>query len=116
MTVRLAGSAEELRRLAAWLRDEDDLRGRVRLQQRPTEPGEMGSLADVLVVVLASGGVVNTTVKSVFAWLRHRRDAQQVSLIVRCGDTGEELDLQCGSANDAEQLVDRATRFLDRRA
>ncbi|MCA1655914.1 MAG: hypothetical protein LC635_05655 [Pseudonocardiaceae bacterium] len=71
------GSDEELRRLARWLSDEDELRGRVDLAHEPVRPGQMGGTADAVVVLLTSG-TASALVSSLFAWLGHRREVSRV--------------------------------------
>ena len=97
ISVNLA-SDDDLRQLANWLRDEDELRGRVRLVERPIEPGHMGGVLDTVQIV-ATSGTATALVTSLFGWLRHRRTAERVTL--RVGET----ELQCGSADDAARLL-----------
>jgi hypothetical protein len=105
ISVGIEGSDDELRQLANWLRDEDDLRGRVRLVDRAPQPGHMGSALDTI-EVLATSGTATALVTSVFGWLRHRRSAERVTLRVR------EAELTCGSADDAAMLMDKLHGLL----
>ena len=73
------GPDDELRLLATWLRDEDQLRGRVSLVHRPISEGEMGGALDTVQVMLTSS-TASTFVTSVFAWLTQRRTSGRVSL------------------------------------
>lgn len=109
VSVSLDGSDDELRQLAGWLRDEDELRGRVRIVDRPIEPGRMGGVLDTVEVALTSG-TAGTLVTSLFAWLTHRRAAGRVKLKVRNGD--RTIELTCGSADDAGTVLDRLGAFL----
>jgi len=79
ITVDFSVSGEEPRLLAAWLRDEDELRGRVRIPSKPIQPGHMGGLVDVITVVL-TGGTAPVFCRSLFSWLSRRREVQKVSL------------------------------------
>lgn len=47
---------EELGALRKWLNAEDEFRGRVSLETAPVRPGEMGAVADAIVVAVGSGG------------------------------------------------------------
>ncbi|KAA5831186.1 hypothetical protein ABT337_00295 [Saccharopolyspora hirsuta] len=63
---------EELRSLHQWLSLEDELRGQVSLDQPAPRPGEMGTLADALVVALSAGGAVTVLARSLSVWLQQR--------------------------------------------
>lgn len=97
---------DDLRLLARWLRDEDELRGRVTLVDKPAEPGHMGGVADVLQVAVGSGGAVTAFVTSLFGWLHHRRAIHRVTLRIRLAN-GTETELTCGSTDDAKTLLDK---------
>jgi Effector Associated Constant Component 1 len=94
---------EEIRRLARWLRDEDELRGRVALANAPIQQGEMGGAVEAVLVTLAVGtGPV--FVRSLFDWLARRKSADKVALTVESAN-GHKLSLECGSSVDAEKLL-----------
>lgn len=101
--VDLDGSDDELRSLATWFRDEDELRGRVTLVPRSIEPGEMGAALDAVQVAITSG-TVGTLVTSLFAWLTHRRLTKKVFLKFRT-EQGREVTLTCGSVDDVSQVL-----------
>ena len=88
----------ELQDLAAWLRGEDELRGRVQLFD-----------AVVVGVTSNSAGVF---CRSLFAWLPRYREGR-VSLKVKRSGAAEELELHCGPASDAEQVLGAVQGFLD---
>jgi hypothetical protein len=97
------GSDDDVRQLAGWLRDEEELRGRVTLAQSPVRPGEMGGVTDAVVVAMTSG-TAGVVVTSLFTWLSRRREAERVSVTVESG-TGEKAVITCGSADDAARLL-----------
>lgn len=66
------GTADELRSLYQWLTGEDDLRGRVRLTQAAPQSGTLGTLPELLQVVLADGGAGAVLAGAVVAWVRNR--------------------------------------------
>lgn len=101
---------DDLRRLASWLRDEDDLRGRVNLVNRPAQPGDMGSVLDVLQVSVASGGAAAVAIESLFAWLKHRRTTRQVTVNLRT-DNGREIVVTCGSPDDLSAVLGQVRDF-----
>lgn len=104
VSVDLDCSDDELRSLAKWLRDEDELRGRVSLVPRPIESGEMGATLDTVQVAITSG-TVGTLLTSLFAWLTHRRLTKKVFLKFRT-EQGREITLTCGSADDVSQVLE----------
>lgn len=104
------GSDEDLRHLARWLRDEDDLRGRVDLVAAPIRPGEMGGALETVSVMVTSG-TASVLVRSLFTWLARRRVAGKVSLALR--SPSGELDLTCGSAEDVDRVLTSCREFLD---
>jgi hypothetical protein len=110
VSIMLDGADEKLRSLANWLRDEDDLRGRVRVSPAPIPEGRMGGAVDAIVVVLTSA-TVGTMVTSVKDWLVAKRIAEKVTFTLR-SETGREIDLTCGSATDAETLLGSAREFF----
>jgi hypothetical protein len=69
-----------LRDLHAWLLDEPELRGRVRLREAPIAPGELGPAADALQLVLGAGGGAATAASVIIAWLRSRSGEVTVKL------------------------------------
>lgn len=109
-SVAISGGQDDLRSLAKWLRDEDGLRGRVSLADRPLAAGQMGGVLDTVVVVLTSANA-GLFVKSLFGWLGHRRDAAGVALKAR-NARGAEIELKCGSAADATAVIDDLRAFL----
>jgi hypothetical protein len=80
----LAGTDEaqdELVALRQWLTDEPDFRGRVRAEQAPPRPGEMGGVVEALTVALGSGGALAILANSVSVWLRQRRSTLTVTIV-----------------------------------
>jgi hypothetical protein len=110
VSIGLDEADDQLRLLAAWLRDEDALRGRVRLVEQPIAPGQMGGVLDAVEVVLTSG-TASTLVTSVFAWLGHRRAAGRVRLKVHTD--GRSVELTCGSADDAQTVIASLDKILN---
>lgn len=102
---------DDLRLLANWLRDEDELRGRVTLVDRPAEPGHMGAVADILEVAVGSGGAATALVTSLFSWLHHRRTDERVTMWIKL-DSGAEIEFTCGSGDDANTLLDKVQGMM----
>ncbi len=97
VAITVPNSDGELRDLAAWLRGEDELRGRVQLFD-----------AVLVGVTSNSAGVF---CRSLFGWLR--RCQSGVSLKVKRSGAAEELDIDCGAGSDAEQVLGAVQGFLD---
>ncbi|WP_410587419.1 effector-associated constant component EACC1 [Amycolatopsis sp. lyj-23] len=99
VAITVPNSGDELPELAAWLRGEAELRGRVQVFD-----------AVVVGVSSTSAGVF---CRSLFAWLTRGREAR-VSLKVKRSGAAEELELDCGAASDAEQVLGAVQGFLDK--
>ncbi|GAB3457137.1 effector-associated constant component EACC1 [Actinophytocola sediminis] len=110
--IRIAGSDadEELRKLACWLRDEDELRGRIELVAAPVRQGQMGGALETVSVMVTSGSAA-VLVRSLFTWLARRREAEKVTLTLNAKT--RKLDLTCGSPADVEQVLKSCREFLD---
>ena len=73
LTIRTDGGTDELFGLLEWLNGDDELRGRVSMPTPAIRPGQMGGLAEVLVVALGARGIAPALIQSLTAWLTHRR-------------------------------------------
>ncbi|MFG2789625.1 hypothetical protein [Streptomyces sp. NPDC048419] len=94
-----AGAAD----LAAWLDEEDALRGQVRKEAGPVPEGALGGELQQLLVSLGSGGVATALASVVIAWLRRRTGSVTVRLSRPDGGSVE-LRADHVRAWDAEQL------------
>lgn len=66
------GVGEQTRSLFAWLAQEAELRGRLRLVEAEPSPGALGSVPTELLVTLGPGGAGGVLASAVIAWIRHR--------------------------------------------
>ncbi len=80
---------DELASLRQWLGDEAEFRGRVRVEQAPLQPGQMGGLVEALTVALGSGGALAVLANSVSVWLRQRRSSLTVKIVNPDGSSQE---------------------------
>lgn len=80
---------DELSSLRLWLGQESEFRGRVRIEQAPIQPGQMGGLAEALNVALSSEGALAVLAGSVAVWLRQRRSEITVKMINSDGSLQE---------------------------
>jgi hypothetical protein len=109
--VKIVELTDELRSLAQWLRSEDELRGRVRLANRPVQVGDMGAALDAVVIAVSGGGAATIFVQSLFAWLSQRQKNMSVRLrLVRPDGQDAELDLT--GIRDPEAVIDKVLKFF----
>ncbi|MEU6662027.1 hypothetical protein [Streptomyces sp. NPDC046821] len=103
VTLSVSGGAKDAADLAAWLDEEDDLRGLVRREPGPVPEGALGGELQQLVVSLTSGGVVTAVASVVVAWLRRRTGSVTVRVT---GRDGFELEVRAEQVRnmDSEQL------------
>ncbi|WP_372669523.1 effector-associated constant component EACC1 [Amycolatopsis kentuckyensis] len=105
MDLRLSSDddAEVLRSLYQWLRDEPELRGRVKQIDRPPAAGEMGAVADVLMVALGSGGAVGVVASSLKVFFAQPRRSD-VEITIETPD-GRKVRVNAKRAADPEGIV-----------
>ncbi|WP_216918122.1 effector-associated constant component EACC1 [Nocardia noduli] len=70
--VRFSGDHSDLVQLLDWFRRDDVLRGRAQLQTPSLSDGQMGGLADVLMVACGAGGIGTVLVGSLRTWFTTR--------------------------------------------
>lgn len=70
------GNLADLESLDFWLQSEPELVGRVKLAGPPPRQGELGALAETIIVAVGAGGAVTTVgpalAGALKAWLSHR--------------------------------------------
>jgi hypothetical protein len=90
--IRVVGGGDDVAALRAWLSDEDELRGRVKVASAPVSETELGSALDLLTVTLGAGGAGTVLVSSLITWLQTRRTT--VKLTVEAGGRSVTLDVE----------------------
>jgi hypothetical protein len=75
----------------------------------------MGAVLETVSVALTTG-TVTAFGKSLFGWLGRRRDAAKVTLKIKRSDGHEEIELTCGSDDDAASVLTALRGFLDQGA
>jgi Effector Associated Constant Component 1 len=90
VTVLGGSDGDEVRGLRRWLGVEDEFRGRIQLLEPGPEPGQLGTLADTLIVGLGSGGAATVMASALVPWVRHRTGDTRA--VLRKPD-GREIDL-----------------------
>jgi hypothetical protein len=105
--------ADDLRSLASFLAAEPELRGRVDFDDSEPDPGQLGAVADAIVVAVGSGGALTVLTTAVAAWVQSRGSTIRVRLHSPTGATAE-IDAENIKSLDAAGLgqlvrdVDRA--------
>jgi Effector Associated Constant Component 1 len=105
---------DDLRSLYAWLSEEPELRGRIRIVEPPPEEGALGTAPGLLELLLGAGGALATTATVLVAWLGTRRG--EVSIKVGKGDNTVELTAKGVKGLDAAQaraLTEDLAKMLD---
>lgn len=106
MNIRLSvheQDADLLRSLHEWLREEPELRGRVKPEQRPPRPGEMGSVTDVLLVTVSGGGAATALFTSLRTWFAQpRRSDVEIKVV---NEDGSEVWVNAKRVADVDRLV-----------
>jgi Effector Associated Constant Component 1 len=80
VTVLGGSDRDQARGLRRWLGEEEELRGRIQLLEPEPEPGQLGTLADTLIVSLGSGGAATVLASALVSWIRHRTGDTQAVL------------------------------------
>ncbi|TQL90834.1 hypothetical protein FB559_8148 [Actinoallomurus bryophytorum] len=96
---------QALESLADWLRGEPDLAGRVRLASSEPREGELGALAEAVVVGVGSGGAISVLAASLKTWLAHPRRSDVRVVLEGPDDRKVEIDVRRAKSADIERLV-----------
>lgn len=99
----VAGDAEELRALHDWLRREPELRGKARLSNAEPAPGEMGGVADVLMVAVGSGGALAVFASSLRVYFAQPKRSD-VTVLIETTD-GRKISVDAKRVAHPEELV-----------
>jgi|ERR1035441_3682657 hypothetical protein len=103
--------SDELESLDDWLQAEPALSGKIRLSKPVPQQGELGSLADALVVAVGAGGALSVLAGSLRAWLSQpRRSNVRIRLRGEGGRTVE-ISAERIDAQNIETLVREAFEF-----
>lgn len=97
--------------LTDWLRYEEDLRGKTRLEHGEITPGQMGGLPEALVVALSTGGAATVLARAVIEWVKQRKSDVTVKAVKPNGESFE-IDLRRVTAPEA--LAAQLCDFLSR--
>ena len=94
-------SAADVESLSDWFRGEPELAGRLHVAEPMPGEGELGALADVLVVAVGSGGTLSVLATSLKAWLAQPRRSDVRIRVQR--DSGETVEIDANRV-DGERV------------
>jgi len=103
-------AARETNGLAEWLRHERDLPTVVDLVPRPTVPGELGAVVDIVVAAAGSGGLAVALINSLRSWLKAK--AARVTIEVKTVKGSATLDARNIDTAETRALLDQILDFL----
>ncbi|MFG2351498.1 effector-associated constant component EACC1 [Streptomyces phaeochromogenes] len=104
-------ASEHLLALADWLRYEEDLRGKARLEHAEVASEQMGGLPQALVVAVSAGGTVTVLARSVVEWMKQRKSDVTVKAVK---PTGESFEIDLRRVSDPDVVVIQLCEFLSR--
>lgn len=105
--------ADRLRSLREWLAAEDELRGRVRLVEAAPPAGSLGTVPELITVMVAQGGVLTVLAGALITWLRQRKS--DLTIKVTHGESSLEITATSVRGLDVDGVraeVDRAAGHL----
>ena len=94
--------------LSDWFRGEPELAGRLRVAGPMPGEGELGALADVLVVAVGSGGALSVLATSLKAWLAQPRRSDVRIRVQRDGGETVEIDANRIDGERVDALIRQA--------
>ncbi|GAA3846939.1 hypothetical protein GCM10022226_83220 [Sphaerisporangium flaviroseum] len=106
LAVTAGDSADQLRDLRSWLIEEPELRGRVRMLERPASEGALGPIADGLQIAFGAGGAAATLASVVVAWLGNR--GGEVTVKIKRGEAEAEVEVTAKGVKSLDMAETRA--------
>jgi hypothetical protein len=100
--------AADVESLGDWLRGEPQLAGRLRVAGPVPGEGELGALADVLVVAVGSGGTLSVLATSLKAWLAQPRRSDVRIRVQHEGGETVEIDANRVDGERVDALIRQA--------
>ncbi|MEV6826571.1 hypothetical protein [Amycolatopsis sp. NPDC051102] len=95
-----------------WLRGDPELRPAVKNRHAAPKPGELGTIADAIMISVGSGGALTVLASALKAWVQRPR-GKHVVLRVSRGENGEqttEIEADRVGSEDIEAILDRLFR------
>ncbi|WP_280345954.1 effector-associated constant component EACC1 [Nocardia abscessus] len=109
LLIHTDGGFEAAQQLLGWLRDEDALRGLVRLAPAPIREGDLGGIAEIVTVTLSGGVTVTALARTLTTWLTHRRSDLSITITRKDGDASVKVT---GKRLDADTVLRRIQQLL----
>lgn len=112
VTLSLIGdeAGDEVRQLAQWLREDTDLRSAtIQIVDTPGEPGDMGTVDELIQVAFQQHGVLVALAGVLGTWIGTRR--RNIKLRVRVGK--KEVDIEASKLEDPSEVAARLLDELD---
>ena len=100
--------AADVESLSDWFRGEPELAGRLRVTGPMPGEGELGALADVLVIAVGSGGTLSVLATSLKAWLAQPRRSDVRIRVQRDGGETVEIDANRVDGERVDALIRQA--------
>lgn len=92
------GGPGELYSLFGWLQRDDEFRGKIKTSSPPNARHDMGSVVEVLSIMLGSGGAGVVLAGSLAAWLQTRRARVCVEILrEESGEFVRRVEVDAGS-------------------
>jgi Effector Associated Constant Component 1 len=105
------GEPDGLIDLREWLLEDPELRGGISVARRAPRAGEMGALADVLIVAAGAGGAVTVLFESLKTWFAQPRRSD-VEIEVRTPE-GRTVVVDAKRVAQPQELVREVLRHGD---
>ncbi|WP_425460174.1 effector-associated constant component EACC1 [Herbidospora galbida] len=100
--VPVDGAGGDAHSLRAWLAAEEELGGHVRTEEPAVSSGYLGSLVEVLTLVLAPGGALTILSATVITWIRHRTGNTRITIQ---RDDGAKIDISAQRVRSLDATV-----------
>jgi hypothetical protein len=100
--------AADVEALSDWFRGEPELAGRLRVAGPMPSEGELGALADVLVVAVGSSGTLSVLAASLKAWLAQPRRSDVRIRVQQDGGETVEIDANRVDGEHVDALIRQA--------
>ncbi len=104
------GDVDEIAALYAWLGEERELRGRVRMASTAIGGEQLGSLPEVVAsVAVGAGGAGTVLASSLVTWLKSRRTKAKITVEA----AGRSVTLEIETLQDVGPLLKQLLQFDD---
>jgi hypothetical protein len=105
----IGGTSEDLTALGEWLKEENELRGAVRVAHGRIGDTQLGSVTEMLTVALGSGGAGAVLASSLKTWLATRRTAAKLTV----ESAGRRVTLDIETISEVVPLLEQILRAND---